>query len=99
MGNGYGGYGKPIYPGILNQMGAETTFGGIKTHGADVIISYLGECMGYMHLTAEKHTKPRVELFPDGVRLGCAFITKDALEKIASEHKAFMSERSKVLQA
>ena len=94
---GAGRYNEPIYPGMLNSC-SEVTFGGIKTHGASVVVSYLSESIGYMHLTAEKHSKPHVELFPDGVLVGCTFVTKEALEKIAKEHAAFLVSRSKVLQ-
>lgn len=76
----------------------EETFGGIKTHGASVVIAYLWEVVGFMHLTSSAHTKPRVEVFPDGVRIGCTFVTGDAIRKIAKEYAQFEISRSKVIQ-
>jgi hypothetical protein len=71
---------------------------GHDTHGANVVISYVSPVFNHARVDTMEITRPRVELFPDGVRIGCTFVTKDALEKIASEYAAFLVSRSKVLQ-
>ena len=75
-----------------------TTLAGVKTHGAQVVITYSTGSLGFVHLTTAGASSPRVELFPDGVRIGCTFVTTDALQTLAREHAAFLVERSKVLQ-
>lgn len=74
---------------------------GVDTLGAPILIS---ECGGYInHADATdaenpKRSTPRVEVCAHGIRVGCTFVTVDALRRIAKEMEDFKRCNTKVIQ-
>lgn len=90
-----GRYSEPPFIGSNQKI----TICGYDTHGANIVIAYDAQEFRHLRVGTAEITRPRVELFPDGARIGCAFVTAEALSKIATEHAVFLVSRSKVLQA
>lgn len=93
MGNG-GGSVKAYYGG----GDTITTVCGKDTHGASVTILYSGGIFRHIRVDTSEITTPRVEIFADGIKVGCTFIYADAMRKLTQEWQAFMVAQSKVIQ-
>lgn len=59
-------------------------------HGCDVLIGGLATIT---HRTpGHYHTLPTIRSHRDGIKVGCSFITTEALERIYQLHKAFTDQ-------
>lgn len=72
----------------------------LPKHGADVEISITKHKPSFTtesgklfhHVDKQgKTTQPSVKSYNDGVRIGCTFVTNEALEKLAELHKNFLT--------
>lgn len=90
---------------LTSGHGLRKTIMGIDVLGADVLIvlQYRQDSDGcttaeFVHASARGTQMPRVEIAHHGVRIGCSFVTADALELIAKEYEKFGKERTRVVQ-
>lgn len=58
-------------------------------HGAKVTIGY--SPLGFVHYDGCAETKPLVRSYRNGVRVGCTFITSEALDEVHRLHRKFIS--------
>lgn len=66
----------------------------IVPHGCDILIScYHGSCK-ISHTTCNSRTTPKIRSHKDGMRIGCTFVSNDALEEIYKLHKKFQTQES-----
>lgn len=80
------------------------TIAGIDLLGADILISTTAPfandsaAMRYRHTSAEGSSYPRIEISQHGLRIGCTFITKDAIKSLSQELEKFEKSRTHVVQ-
>lgn len=72
---------------------------GIDTLGAPILLSECGGLLNHVDTTSiQKNSIPRVEVCAHGIRVGCTFVTVDALRRLAKEMEDFKRCNTKVIQ-
>lgn len=81
-----------VHPSIRNICGIETLGAKILIFAANGYIYHADESGG------ANTRKPRFEVSDAGVRIGCTFVTADAIRRIKLELDAFSHSKTKVVQ-
>jgi hypothetical protein len=81
-------------PNLTNQLGYY-----VPRHGCSVEIG-LRRGDRISHLSGVTVTYPTVRSYPDGIKVGCSFITNEAIERLYKWHKDFLGrEESRTHQS
>lgn len=83
------------YPYDLSVSGANQQLLDKPRHGATIEISD----RGYRVLHLDRNgsvTRPLIRSYSDGIRVGCTFITNEALKKIQGLHQGYLTKEDYV---